>query len=412
VTEKTTQLGGDAPHGPCIAYLTSQYPALSHTFIRREIAALRALGLRIAPFSVRPSTGGWEEDVPAILGRSRTAVLAAALRASLARPGSALRSLRLTIAHREAGLRGLVWAMFHWVEALALARMLIDEGARHLHVHFANSGAKIGMLAANYCRLPFSFTLHGISETDPPAGALLPGKLERASFVACASWFMRAQAMRVSDPRHWERFHLVRCGVTLPDRAALPPPPTAIRHIVSVGRLSAEKGFPLLVKAMGELRKQSCDARLTIIGDGPLRTALEAEIARQDLRDKVKLTGALPEDETLAQIAAADAFVLSSLMEGLPVVLMEAMAACKPVIAPTVAGIPELVKDGRTGLTFDPGSAADLARAMKTLLSDAALASRLGKAGRARIEEEFAIERAVRPLAALLRDASEPDQRL
>ena len=397
-----------------IAYLTSQYPALSHTFIRREIAALRGAGLTIAPFSVRPATIDWGETVPAILGQSKLALAGRIAGEALTHPARTLSTLLLAQKHRETGLKGWLWSLFHFGEALALASMLRTVRANHLHSHFANSGATIGLLAAHQTGIPWSLTLHGISETDPPAGQMLPDKLRRAQFVACASWFMRAQAMRVADPSQWSKFRIVRCGVRVPGRAPVTDHGKPVTHFVTVGRVSAEKGFPLLVQAVASIVADGPPIKISVVGDGPLMPDLRREIANRGLSDRIALLGALPEEETLAAIADADAFVLPSLMEGLPVVIMEAMAAGKPVIAPTVAGIPELVKDGKTGLTFNPGSAEDLERQMRALMTQPDLARRLADAGFDAVSADHAIDVAVAPLLTLFERGAGalPDQRL
>lgn len=333
------------------------------------------------------------------LSRGKARVFSDALRAILASPAAALRSFALSQSHREKGVRGWVWSLFHFLEALCLATMLRRIGADRLHSHFANSGATVGLLAAHYLGIPWSLTLHGISETDPPAGAMLPDKIRRADFVACASWFMRAQGMRVVEPEQWGKMHIVRCGVSMP--AESPAPPRPVRHFVTVGRISAEKGYPGLVEALRRVRAQVPDLALTIVGDGPLRPAFEAQLSQAGLNECVTLLGGQPEERTLAEIARADAFVLPSLMEGLPVVLMEAMACGKPVIAPAVAGIPELVRDGDTGLLFRPGDWFHLAGQMLRLAQDDELARALGRAGRARVAEEFVIDAAVAPLPML-----------
>lgn len=381
-----------------IAYLTSEYPAISHTFIRREIAALRRQGLTIQPFSVRPGRLNWGEDVPAILGQGKWRVIFLALLALIKKPMAAARSLVLSQRHREQGLRGWFWSLFHLTEALALATMLRRAGATRLHSHFANSGATVGMIAADHLGLPWSLTLHGISETDAPAGALLPDKVRRAEFVACASWFMRAQAMRSVEPEHWGKLHIVRCGV-VPTASAVPAGP--VRHLVTVGRLSAEKGYPGLFEALSMIMEKIPGFTLEVIGDGPLREALQAQVQSTRLTQAVKFLGALQEEDTLRIIAAADGFVLPSLMEGLPVVLMEAMAAGKPVIAPAVAGIPELVRDNDTGLLFRPGDWQQLAEQMHRLCMDDLLASKLAQNGRRKVLDEFTIDEAVVPLKAL-----------
>jgi len=386
-----------------IAYLASEYPAPSHTFIRREILALRQHGLTVLAFSVRPAKAGSEERVPAILESKQACVLNAA-RAALRWPVRAASTWALAQHHRVPGLRGWLWAQFHFIEALALARMLSSAGVDHLHSHFANSGATVGLLAAHFLQKPWSLTLHGISETDPPAGTLLPEKLRRARFVACASWFMQAQAMRLTAPNTWSKFKVVRCGVELQSVAtqvnrrvnALEP-----LRFVTVGRLSPEKGQVGLLQAFKLLLSDGLDVHLTIVGDGPIRKTIEAEIRALGLSETVVLTGTLEEHQALGEIARGDIFVLPSLMEGLPVVLMEAMALARPVIAPAIAGIPELIRDGESGLLFKPGDWNQLKACMQCLANDPELCARIREQGRRRVEEEFEVGSAVEPLLAL-----------
>ncbi len=280
------------------------------------------------------------------------------------------------------------------------------SGAARLHVHFANSGATVGMLAAHLLGLPFSMTLHGISETDYPAGLLLGRKVARAQFVACASWFMRAQAMRFSDPADWPKLHVVRCGfdpAALPSFAETPGPARPLRFIC-VGRLSSEKGQRGLLEAFRALRERGVAAELEFVGDGPERAALEASAAALGQGGAVTFAGALPEERTLARIAQADVLVLPSFMEGLPMVLIEAMALGKPVIASAVAGIPELVAHRENGLLVRASDWAALADAMAELATDHALRERLGAAGAGIVAREFAIGHAVAPLARLFGD--------
>ncbi|WP_168157442.1 glycosyltransferase family 4 protein [Erythrobacter sp. QSSC1-22B] len=394
-----------------IAYLASQYPAPSHTFIRREIAALRSQGLTILPFSVRPgydpSTLDGDEIVENVLGRPVVQYFVCTLRA-LRKPRRFYKVWKLALQHRQSGIKGLVWAQFHFVEALLLCRLLQKAGITHLHNHFANSGATVGLLASRYLSIPWSLTLHGISETDHPAGELLPDKLSAAIFVACASWFMRAQGMRKVQSSEWGKFHIVRCGVdlqTLPLGPITLPTPEV--RFVCVGRLSAEKGYFGLLDAFGSLLSQGISAELGIVGDGPLRDEIEARLAQFEWADRVRLYGALPEQKTLQKIAESDILVLPSLMEGLPVVLMEAMALRKPVIASHVAGIPELVDDGNNGLLFTPGDWDHLEQKMLHLATNRQARLHLGENARATIEKEFEITKAVQPLAALFQETVE-----
>jgi glycosyltransferase involved in cell wall biosynthesis len=395
-----------------IAYLTSEYPAHSHTFIGREIAALRRKGLSIVPISIRTASLHIEEEVPAVLAKDSVKLWPAAGAALLARPLRALSTWQLALRHRAPGLRALLWSQFHFAEAIVLAAMLRRAKVTHLHCHFANSGATVGMLAAHFLQMPWSLTLHGISETDYPAGLLLGDKLARAEFVACASWFIRAQAMRLAPMDVWSKLRVVRCAV---DVTALPElPPGHAKNpvkIVSVGRMSAEKGQLGLIDALAQIAGQDVDVCLTLVGDGPLRQLIEKAVADGGLGDRVRILGALPESETLMEIASCDAFVLPSLMEGLPVVLMEAMALGKPVIAPHIAGIPELVKHEITGLLFRPGDWGDLAEQTLQLVKDPAVAAKMAERGRIRVMEEFEVSRAVDPLLQLFLNADKSDLR-
>lgn len=402
-----------------IAYLTSEYPAPSHTFIRREIMALRRAGLDIATFSIRPARGVPaseqermdRDETQAVLGRSPIAYARALAASLLTNPVRSLATLRLALRHRAPGGKALVWALFHFVEAVLLARLLLRSGAGRLHSHFANSGATVGLLAAHLAKMPWSMTLHGVSETDYPAGLMLADKVRHAEFVACASWFMRAQAMRVAAPEDWPKLHVVRCGI---DPSAMPRQAEASDgaiRFVCVGRLSSEKGHRGLLRAFHAVAQRIPGAHLDLVGDGPLRREIEALARELGIESAVKFHGALSEAETLARIAAADILVLPSFMEGLPLVIIEAMALGKPVIASGVAGIPELVRNGANGILVPPSHWAALGDAMAALALDAEERRRLGAAANVSVMEEFAIDRAVEPLIALFANGQDGPRR-
>jgi glycosyltransferase involved in cell wall biosynthesis len=395
-----------------IAYLVSQYPAASHTFIRREVMGLRARGFEVVTFSIRPPTGvsklaevdqretaaTWYvlPAAPARMARSH-------VKALLKRPLAYAGTLKRALGHRAPGLKGLVWSAFHFVESIDLAAELERRGVDHLHNHFANSGANVGYLAAHYLDLDWSLTLHGSSEFDYPAGLLLPEKLEAAQFVACVTHFGRAQAMRTVDPKHWHKFHIVRAGIEPPRMNGAEPISLPSRpRLVCVARLSAEKGHAGLLQAFAELVRDGVDAELELLGDGPEAGRVEAQIRELGLSERVKMRGQVPEDVALAAMSNATAVVLASFMEGLPVVLMEALALGVPVVAPCVAGIPELVEHGVSGLTFPPGDWSKLAAALKQMLADPELRQRLAAEGKRRVEAEFFVERSINPLLAAL----------
>lgn len=391
-----------------IAYLVSDYAAPSHTFVRREVAALRLRGLDITAFSIQP--GLRESEAEKLLDRPLLIYVAALVTILVTRPRCFLSTWRLALRHRVGGLRALLWSQFHFVEALLLAHRLRVEGIDHLHNHFANSGATVGMLAAHCAGLPWSLTLHGISETDPPAGALLAAKVERATFVACASYFMQAQAMRLVAPVHWGKMQIIRCGI---DLASIPKPQksraaraSAPPRLVSVGRLSPEKGYAGLLAALSSLAAQGREFSLTIVGGGPSADAIRHQAETLGLTERIEFTGPLPERSTLARMAEADIFVLPSLMEGLPVVLIEALALQLPVVASRVAGIPELVEEDATGRLFTPSDWAGLERVLGGLMDDHRAWTRLGTAGRRRVSDDYQAHSAAARMARLFASVS------
>jgi colanic acid/amylovoran biosynthesis glycosyltransferase len=400
--------------GMRIAYLVTEYPATSHTFIRREVNALRARGISVATFSVRrpdPVTVSSARDRASleetwyILPPNLVSLATAHLSALFGHPRRYLRALFISFRHRVPGMRGLVFSLIYFAEAIMLARELERQRIDHLHTHFANSGSIVGLLASRYLELTWSFTLHGISETDYPAGVLLGAKIEAARFVACASYFGRAQAMRVVSPEHWSKIFVVRCAIDLADLPSRGIIGKNVRpRLICVGRLSPEKGYFGLLEAFAKVRTSGVDGDLVIVGDGPERARIEGAIDNLDLRANVSLKGALDEQATLQQIANADILVLPSFMEGLPVVLMEAMALGLPVIASRVAGIPELVTDDQHGLLFCPTDWNELAEKIDQLIADPELRQRLGQAGRSRVELAFEINRAIEPLAIRFSD--------
>ena len=399
-----------------LAVLTSQYPAASHTFIRREIAELRRRGLEVHVFSIRRArshdhavgAGSAEErDTWYVLPVGPVRLVVEPLRALVRRPGAWCCALARALRQRPPGLRGLLWSLFYFVEAHVLARELERREIDHLHNHFADGAASVGALAAGLLGIDWSLTLHGAADFGVVWGPLLPQRLAEARFAACVSHFGRAQALRALPVDQWDKVFVSRCGVELrqlPARSAGvdEQPPV----VVCVGRLSPEKGIPGLIEAWAALPSSvRGGAQLRLVGDGPDRDRVAAQVESEGLSESVHLLGALPEEAALREIAAAQVLVLPSLMEGLPVVLMEAMALGVPVVAPHLAGIPELVTSGEHGLLFAPADWGALAGCLDALISDPQARSRLGAAAQERVREEFAIERAVEPLAAHFRES-------
>ncbi|MEM0947200.1 MAG: glycosyltransferase [Pseudomonadota bacterium] len=383
--------------GP-IAYLTGEYPKASHTFILREIAALRAVGVTVQPASIRRGTPGdligqQEKDAQAetfyVLETARrpAALIAAQFFCLLRRPSRYFEALLLAVRSGRPGAKGLIWQLFYFAEATVLAKHMMRGNAVHLHNHFADSSANVAMLAATLAGIPFSFTLHGPAELFEPESWHLGKKVARSAFTVCISHFARSQAMLFSDPDHWDKLKIVHCGV-FPDRytSGVPAAASDETRLLFVGRITAIKGLRVLFSAIEGLRKTRPDLHLSIIGDGPDRAWAEDEARRIG---GITLLGYRSQDEVSEALGHADILVLPSFAEGVPVVLMEAMASGRPVIATSVGGVSELVEDGVSGRLVAPGDAVALAAAIETLADDPEARATMGAAGRAKVEAEF-----------------------
>lgn len=383
---------------PHIAYLTGEYPAVSHTFILREIEQLRAQGLEVSTCSVRrtdatQARGPAEKEAAAttfyiLAAARRPAVLARALMGALTRPARLGAAVKLAWGTRPPGMKAALYQLFYLIEAMILVQHLQARGVTHLHNHFANSSCSVAMLASTLSGIPFSFTLHGPAIFFEPRRWRIDAKIARASFVACISHFCRSQGMIFSDPAHWHKLRIVHCAIT-PERygpAADSPPG---RDIVFVGRLAAVKGVRVLLEAFAQVRPDQPDARLVLVGDGAERTDIEAHARALGCAEAVRFTGYLSQDEVADELSRADIFALPSFAEGVPVVLMEAMASHLPVLATRIAGIPELVQDGESGFVVPPGDVAAFAAALSALLADPAQRQSMGRKGRARVEADY-----------------------
>jgi glycosyltransferase involved in cell wall biosynthesis len=382
---------------PRLAYLLGQYPRATDTFIQREIAALRAQGARVEVLAVRrpaPAESGGEE-LRAERERTFYVVPAGALgllaaHASLlaARPAAYLRALRLALRTARPGARGLLYQLFYFAEAGIVARRLSALGLAHVHNHGGDASGTVAMLTAALAGGSFSLTVHGPSIFFEPEAWRLDEKLRRALFVACISHYCRSQCMIWAPPGRWDRLHVVHCGVDVQEFARREHRGPGSR-LLFVGRLAAVKGLAVLIDALAHLRAKHAELELTIVGDGPERAALEARVRSAGVADHVRFTGYRSQAEVREHLERSDLFVLPSFAEGVPVVLMEAMAAGVPVVATNVAGVSELVEDGVNGILVRPGDAEVLARRIALLLDDPNLRARLGRAGREKVAREF-----------------------
>jgi colanic acid/amylovoran biosynthesis glycosyltransferase len=392
-----------APDAPLrIAYLNTQYPSLSHTFIEREIRAVRALGVHIETFSVR------RPGVNARLGSTHeqaaketffildglVPMALSALQALAASPAGFLRALVASQRLAPPGMKARLYHVVYAFEGMRLACEIRRRGLGHVHVHMANNGAAVAMMACRYNRsLTYSLSIHGPSDFYHVDTLRLQLKVAGAMFVRCISSFCRAQIMAWSDSKAWSNYHVVHCGIDptvyLPRPARQPGP----LRLLAVGRLHRIKGYQLLLDAIAILASERRAVELEIIGDGPERVALEKQAELLGLHGIVIFSGAVSQDEIGRHYDRADAMVVSSFNEGVPVVLMEACAKELGVIATCVGGIPELIEQGVNGYIVSAGSAEALEAPIRLLAADPGLCRRHGEAGRRRVLEEYSVEK-------------------
>ena len=383
--------------GP-VAYLSGEYPRATDTFIQREVAALRGRGLRIETCSIR-RTGvehhvGDEQRTEAARTfhvLEATAHPLTSLKAHLAAlrdPACYLRALGLAWRTSPSGIKGHFYNLIYFAEAVVLAHHMRARGVVHLHNHIAKSSCTVAMLASEVSGIPYSFTLHGPDIFFEPYHWRLDEKIERAAFVACISHFCRSQAMIFSAPVHWPRLHIVHCGVD--PLLYVAPRGAPAKRLLFVGRLASVKGVPVLFRALQQVAVDHPDLRLILIGDGPERAALEGDVRAMGLSGIVDFQGYKAQTEVAQALRDTDILVLPSFAEGLPVVLMEALAARVPVLATRIAGVSELVEDGISGRLVAPGDPQALERALRALLdSPPEERAAMGEAGRARVMAEF-----------------------
>jgi colanic acid/amylovoran biosynthesis glycosyltransferase len=393
-----------------IAYLVNQYPTTSHSFIRREIHALEAQGVEVLRFSIQPLREQLVNEADRLeRGRTRVVLGAGAaghalsvLACAVRRPAAALRALILAIRLGWRSDRGLLRHLAYLAESCVLTRWLQRAGADHVHAHFGTNPAMVAMLCRELGGPTFSFTVHGPEEFDKPQFLGLREKVQRAAFVVAISSFGRGQLYRWARSEDWPKIEVVRCGVDEDLLRAPAAPVPADPRLVCVARIAEQKGHLLLVEAAALLAAEGLDFQIVLVGEGPMRHQVEELIQRRGLTDRFLLTGRLDGRQVREAILGSRALVLPSFAEGLPVVVMEALALRRPVIATAVAGNPELLEAGVTGWLVPAGSVEALAGAMRAALqASPVLLEEMGRAGAVLIALQHDVSREARKLAML-----------
>lgn len=395
-----------------IGYLINQYPMASLTFIRREIAALEAAGATVHRYAVRPWDGPLVDpaDLAEVAKTRRIldvhpgVLLLAAIRTILTRPGRFARALVAAWKLARIAGRGQLKHLIYLTEACVLLGWLRRDGVGHLHAHFGTNPAVVALLCHHLGGPPYSFTVHGPEEFDRPIELALGAKIRHAAFVVAIGSYGRSQLWRWADYADWSKVYVVHCGLEPTDIEADPTPPASARRLVNVGRLEEQKGQLILVDAAAHLVATGyTDFEVIIIGGGRFRDALETAIIAKGVAQQVKLAGWMTGDQVRQHLLASRGFVLPSFGEGLPVVIMEALALHRPVIATYVASVPELVRPGETGWLVPAGDVDALAVAIRELLdTPTERLARMGADGAVAVAREHDIRVEARKLLKLM----------
>ncbi|NLD35719.1 MAG: glycosyltransferase family 4 protein [Desulfatiglans sp.] len=391
-----------------LAYLASEYPAISHTFIFREVQELRKSGLDIKTASIRrpemliKMTD--EEKIDAentlyIKNRTKINILLDHLKLLIKSPSGYYSMLTNTCQFSRKGHFGLLKTIGYFIEAGILANWALNHSVDHIHVHFANPAATVAMIAACYGTLTFSLSIHGPDIFYNIDNNLIVDKITRASKVRCISHFCKSQLIKIVPYNFWNKFFIIRCGVDISKFTPAQPCNNKVPNILCVGRLVPAKGQHILIEACAFLKKRGINFILTFIGDGPDRVSLESLARDLNVNDSTTFTGALGQDLVKIYYDNADMFVLPSFAEGVPVVLMEAMAKEIPCITTRITGIPELINDNEDGLLVAPSDSVTLADKIELLLKDRQLQEKIGTNARKKVSTMYDLEKNCKQMA-------------
>lgn len=396
-----------------LGYIVSTWPRLSQTFVLTEVLALERRGVPLRIFSIKePGNEPVHGDLRHVkakvtylsLGDNRKKVLRSNFATALRNPFRYFKTLFRALALNPR------WSFLQsFLQAGYVADLLSHEAITHLHAHFATAPASVAMFTHHLTGIPYSFTAHAKDIYFDTKPKLLRAKIKHARAVVTISEYNRGHLVRLTRPEESQKVHCVYNGMDLRiysngnSRIEKLRVPT----IVTVARLIEKKGIGDLIRACDILRKRGRSIRLEIIGKGPLREALKAQVHLLNLQELVRFRGALAQEAVREAYRQADLFALPCVIsedgdrDGIPTVLLEAMACGLPVVSTGVSGIPELVESGRDGILVEPRNPEMLADALDRLLSDEDLRKKLGAAACAKVREKFSVDRSVGELLGL-----------
>ncbi len=358
-----------------LAYLTTEYPAVSHTFIRREILGLENLGHTIHRYSIQNCKN--ISDPVDELERQKTfyclsqgifKLLLGGISCLICTPVKSLDALRLTLDFRKSE-RGIIRHLAYFLEAALLLKEFDRKSIKHVHVHFGTNSTTVALLVTALGGPRYSFTVHGPDEFDAPIGFSLARKIENSAFTVGISQYCSAQLKRWASLENWVKIKIVHCTVSDEFFQPAPRVDEDSNTIVCVGRLSAQKGHLVLIEAARRLLDQGFHFNVILVGDGELRQVIENRIREYGLEERISITGWVGDSRVREILILSRGLVLPSFAEGLPVVLMEALALKRPVVTTYIDGIPELIKDGVNGFLTISGDVESLAEGIRKLLN-------------------------------------------
>ena len=402
-----------------IAYLANQYPKVSHSFIRRELLAVESQGHCVLRVSVQPPALPLvdPDDISeaaktnVILDGGRAAALGrllfALMRTAVTHPMRFCTGLRSTWLLGRRSDRGLARHFAYLAEACVLLGMARKQRVDHLHAHFGTNSTAVAMLCRRLGGPSYSFTVHGPDEFDKATILGLASKARHAAFAVAITSYCRSQLFRWIDHEDWSKVRVVRCGLDAKFLESVAQPAVAHRRLVCVGRLNAQKGQLLLLEAAAIVRDEIGEFELILAGDGELRPQIEQRINELNLRKVVRITGWISSSEVREELLASRALVLPSFAEGLPVVIMEALAVGRTVITTIIAGIPELVEDKKNGWLVPAGDVSRLAEAMRAALEcKTSVLDDMGAHGRTQVRALHDVNREAKRLLEHISESS------
>ena len=400
---------------PKLLYLIGQFPAINHGYLLAEVRHLRRLGFSLEVISVSPPDR--PESALSQIEREEAARTyyiksLSALRIALLNAAEFFRSpMRcfsgLFFALRLAGpdAKAISYHLAYLAEAVVVGRRMRHLGISHVHASFS---ATVALIAVRIFPITWSFGVYGFGELHDPSLSHLRERIESARFVRSNSKFGRGQLMLSCDRSQWPKLLYAPLGIEVADFVPTPANSTdsGVPRLLCVGRLSQEKGQALLLESVAALSAEGLRMQLHLVGDGPDRRWLEDYARQLGVTSSIVFEGWIDGAKLMALYSSADIFVLSSLAEGIPMVLIEAMALEKPCVAPRIAGIPELIDHGADGLLFAVADVEDLSQQIRTLLQSTELRLRMGKQGRQKVLREYDMARNTRQFAEILERAA------